>query len=97
MTFVNMSTNIYTDFIIPGRCSQDNTWTVTHSDYQLGLLPIGLLPLKARELSHLKPKISPLSFSYYLKAIMIRIRIAYKPNNEDRLEEGQVNNIPRNA
>ena len=34
-------------------------------------------------------------FNFFQKSIVMRIRIAYKMNNKDVLEEGQINNFPR--
>lgn len=35
------------------------------------------------------------NFTSFQKSLVMRIRIAYKMNNKDVLEEGQISNFPR--
>lgn len=37
-----------------------------------------------------------LEYSYFQKHLVMRLRIAYKVDDKDILEEGQVSNFPRN-
>lgn len=85
-SFTNLSPNIFTDFIFQAAVPK---FLQLHLDSASGnTLPAsgnGSITQNLRVTNSLHGK----------KPLVMRIRIAYKMNNKDVLEEGQINNFPR--
>ncbi|CAM8916118.1 unnamed protein product [Rhodiola kirilowii] len=86
-TFTNKTANVYTDFIFQAAVPKF---------LQLHLDPASSNTLPASGTGSVTQSMRVSNSQHGKKAIVMRIRIAYKLNNKDVLEEGQVNNFPRN-
>ncbi|KAL5178852.1 AP-1 complex subunit gamma-2 [Glycine soja] len=83
-TFMNLSSNTYTDFVFQAAVPKF---------LQLHLDPASSNTLPANGSITQSLKIT--NSQHGKKSLVMRIRIAYKINGKDTLEEGQVNNFPR--
>uniref|UniRef100_A0A7N0UKA1 AP-1 complex subunit gamma n=1 Tax=Kalanchoe fedtschenkoi TaxID=63787 RepID=A0A7N0UKA1_KALFE len=86
-TFTNKTANAYSDFIFQAAVPKF---------LQLHLDPASGNTLPASGTGSITQSLQVTNSQHGKKAIVMRIRIAYKLNNKDVLEEGQVNNFPRN-
>ncbi|KAJ8451657.1 hypothetical protein Cgig2_018291 [Carnegiea gigantea] len=86
-TFTNLSANIYTDFIFQAAVPKF---------LQLHLEPASSNTLSASGSSFVTQNLRVTNSQHGKKPLVMRIRIAYKLNGKDVLEEGQINNFPRN-
>ncbi|XP_077237790.1 AP-1 complex subunit gamma-2-like [Tasmannia lanceolata] len=84
-TFTNMSSNTYTDFIFQAAVPKF---------VQLHLDPASSNVLPASGNGSITQSLSLNNSQHGQKALAMRIRIAYKVNNQDVLEQGQINNFP---
>eukprot|EP00262_Sarcandra_glabra_P001027 TRINITY_DN11040_c0_g2_i1.p1 TRINITY_DN11040_c0_g2~~TRINITY_DN11040_c0_g2_i1.p1 ORF type:complete len:780 (-),score=154.51 TRINITY_DN11040_c0_g2_i1:239-2497(-) len=84
-TFTNMSSNIFTDFIFQAAVPKF---------VQLHLDPASGNTLPASGNGTITQSLSVNNSQHGQKALAMRIRIAYKVNNQDVLEQGQVSNFP---
>ncbi|KAM7464608.1 hypothetical protein LguiA_032729 [Lonicera macranthoides] len=84
--FVNKSSNVYTDFIFQAAVPKF---------LQLHLDPASSNTLPASDSGSIKQKLRVTNSQHGKKSLVMRIRIAYKLNNKDVLEEGQISNFPR--
>ncbi|KAL5122422.1 AP-1 complex subunit gamma-2 [Glycine soja] len=82
-TFMNLSSNSYTDFVFQAAVPKF---------LQLHLDPASSNTLPANGSITQSLKIT--NSQHGKKSLVMRIRIAYKINGKDTLEEGQVNNFP---
>ncbi|KAF5443178.1 hypothetical protein F2P56_035760 [Juglans regia] len=85
-TFTNMSQSIYTDFIFQAAVPKF---------LQLHLDPASSNTLPASGNGSITQNLRVTNSQHGKKSLVMRMRIAYKFNNEDILEEGQINNFPR--
>uniref|UniRef100_A0A5B6Z1G0 Putative AP-1 complex subunit gamma-2-like n=1 Tax=Davidia involucrata TaxID=16924 RepID=A0A5B6Z1G0_DAVIN len=85
-TFTNKSPNVYTDFIFQAAVPKF---------LQLHLDPASGNALPASGDGPITQNFRVTNSQHGKKSIVMRIRIAYKMNNKDILEEGQINNFPR--
>lgn len=85
-TFTNLTTNTYTDFIFQAAVPKF---------LQLHLDPATSNILPASGNGSITQNLRITNSQHGKKSLVMRIRIAYKINNEDILEEGQINNFPR--
>ncbi|XP_041014143.1 AP-1 complex subunit gamma-2-like isoform X2 [Juglans microcarpa x Juglans regia] len=85
-TFTNLSENIYTDFIFQAAVPKF---------LQLHLDPASSNTLPASGNGSITQNLRVTNSQHGKKSLVMRMRIAYKFNNEDILEEGQINNFPR--
>lgn len=85
-TFTNMSSNTYTDFLFQAAVPKF---------LQLHLDPASSNILPASGNGSITQTLSVTNTQHGQKALAMRIRIAYKVNNQDMLEQGQVNNFPQ--
>ncbi|KAG7974848.1 hypothetical protein I3843_06G068500 [Carya illinoinensis] len=85
-TFTNLSQNIYTDFIFQAAVPKF---------LQLHLDPASSNTLPANGNGSITQNLRVTNSQHGKKSLVMRMRIAYKFNNEDILEEGQINNFPR--
>ncbi|KAJ6834095.1 AP-1 complex subunit gamma-2-like [Iris pallida] len=84
-TFMNMSSNAYTDFIFQAAVPKF---------VQLQLDPASSNVLPANSTGPITQTLTVTNNQHGQKALAMRIRIAYKVNNQDKLEQGQINNFP---
>ncbi|XP_058112225.1 AP-1 complex subunit gamma-2-like [Magnolia sinica] len=84
-TIMNMSSNIYTDFVFQAAVPKF---------VQLHLEPASGNVLPASGNGSITQSLSVTNSQHGQKALAMRIRIAYKVNNQDVLEQGQINNFP---
>ncbi|KAE8023419.1 hypothetical protein FH972_009113 [Carpinus fangiana] len=84
-TFTNLSPNVYTDFIFQAAVPKF---------LQLHLDPASSNTLPASGNGSITQNLRVTNSQHGKKSLVMRIRIAYKINNEDILEEGQINNFP---
>ncbi|XP_059648987.1 AP-1 complex subunit gamma-2-like isoform X2 [Cornus florida] len=85
-TFTNKSPNVYTDFIFQAAVPKF---------LQLHLDPASSNTLPTSDNGSITQTLRVTNSQHGKKSIVMRIRIAYKMNNKDCLEEGQINNFPR--
>ncbi|KAL5762013.1 hypothetical protein ACOSP7_018277 [Xanthoceras sorbifolium] len=85
-TFTNLSPNVYTDFIFQAAVPKF---------LQLHLDPASSNTLPASGNGSVTQTLRVINSQHGKKALVMRMRIAYKVNNKDVLEEGQINNFPR--
>ncbi|GAV80825.1 LOW QUALITY PROTEIN: Adaptin_N domain-containing protein/Alpha_adaptinC2 domain-containing protein, partial [Cephalotus follicularis] len=84
-TFTNLSPNVYKDFIFQAAVPK---FLQLHLDPASG----STLPANGKESVTQCLKVT--NSQHGKKSLVMRIRIAYKVNNKDVLEEGQINNFP---
>jgi AP-1 complex subunit gamma-1 len=84
--FVNKTSNVYTDFIFQAAVPKF---------LQLYLDPASSNTLPATDNGSIKQKLRVTNTQHGKKSLVIRIRIAYKLDNKEVLEEGQISNFPR--
>ncbi|KAE9614420.1 putative adaptor protein complex AP-1, gamma subunit [Lupinus albus] len=85
-TFMNLSSNVYTDFVFQAAVPKF---------LQLQLDPASSNTLPASENGSITQSMRVTNSQYGKKSLVMRIRIAYKINGKDTLEEGQISNFPR--
>ncbi|PON59284.1 Adaptor protein complex AP-1, gamma subunit [Parasponia andersonii] len=85
-TFTNLSSDSLTDFIFQAAVPKF---------IQLHLDPASGNTLPASGNGSVTQNLKVTNSQHGKKSLVMRIRIAYKMNNKDILEEGQVNNFPR--
>ncbi|XP_022151160.1 AP-1 complex subunit gamma-2-like isoform X2 [Momordica charantia] len=86
-TFTNLSHNTYTNFIFQAAVPKF---------LQLHLDPASGSTLPGGGNGSITQKLRVTNSQYGKKHLVMRLRIAYKVDDKDILEEGQVNNFPRN-
>uniref|UniRef100_A0A7N0T865 AP-1 complex subunit gamma n=1 Tax=Kalanchoe fedtschenkoi TaxID=63787 RepID=A0A7N0T865_KALFE len=86
-TFTNKTANTYSDFIFQAAVPKF---------LQLHLDPASSNTLLGSGTGSITQSLRVTNSQHGKKAIVMRIRIAYKLNNKDVLEEGQINSFPRN-
>ncbi|KAF5191561.1 Ap-1 complex subunit gamma-1 [Thalictrum thalictroides] len=84
-TFTNMSSNIYTDFIFQAAVPKF---------IQLHLDPASSNTLPASGNGSIGQSLRVTNSQHGQKHLAMRIRVAYKINNKDVLEQGQITNFP---
>ncbi|XP_024987420.1 AP-1 complex subunit gamma-2-like isoform X1 [Cynara cardunculus var. scolymus] len=84
--FTNKSSEVYTDFIFQAAVPKF---------LQLHLEPASGNTLPSSSSGSITQKLRVTNNQHGKKSIMMRIRISYKLNGKDMLEEGQISNIPR--
>ncbi|CAN6454255.1 unnamed protein product [Victoria cruziana] len=84
-TFTNSSSSTYTDFIFQAAVPKF---------IQLRLDPASSNVLPAAESGSITQHLSVTNSLHRQKPLAMRIRIAYRVNNQDMLEQGQINNFP---
>ncbi|KAM6589250.1 hypothetical protein CsatA_011855 [Cannabis sativa] len=84
--FTNLSSDIITDFIFQAAVPKF---------LQLHLDPASGNTLPANGNGSMTQNLKVTNNQHGKKSLVMRLRIAYKMNNKDILEEGQVNNFPR--
>ncbi|CAH1414320.1 unnamed protein product [Lactuca virosa] len=84
--FTNKSSNVYSDFVFQAAVPKF---------LQLHLEPASSNSLPGSGNGSITQKLRVTNTQHGKKAIIMRIRISYKLNNKDMLEEGQISNIPR--
>uniref|UniRef100_A0A803PE31 AP-1 complex subunit gamma n=1 Tax=Cannabis sativa TaxID=3483 RepID=A0A803PE31_CANSA len=84
--FTNLSSDIITDFIFQAAVPKF---------LQLHLDPASGNTLPANGNGSMTQNLKVTNNQHGKKSLVMRLRIAYKMNNKDLLEEGQVNNFPR--
>ncbi|XP_061994984.1 AP-1 complex subunit gamma-2-like [Rosa rugosa] len=85
-TFTNLSPSVYTDFIFQAAVPKF---------LQLHLEPASGNTLPASGNESITQTLRVTNSQHGKKSLVMRIRIAYKMNNKDVLEEGQINNFPQ--
>ncbi|CAL0312953.1 unnamed protein product [Lupinus luteus] len=85
-TFTNLSSNVYTDFVFQAAVPKF---------LQLQLDPASSNTLPASGNGSITQSMRVTNSQYGKKSVVMRIRIAYKINGKDTLEEGQISNFPR--
>ncbi|CAL0331505.1 unnamed protein product [Lupinus luteus] len=85
-TFMNLSSDTYTDFVFQAAVPKF---------LQLQLDPASSNTLPAAGNGSIMQILKVTNSQHGKKSLVMRIRIAYKINGKDTLEEGQVNNFPR--
>ncbi|XP_015965126.1 AP-1 complex subunit gamma-2 [Arachis duranensis] len=85
-TFTNLSSNVYTDFVFQAAVPKF---------LQLHLDPASSNTLPAAGNGSVTQSLKVTNSQHGKKNLVMRIRIAYKLNGKDTLEEGQINNFPR--
>ncbi|KAL2349387.1 hypothetical protein Fmac_003387 [Flemingia macrophylla] len=85
-TFINLSSNTYTDFVFQAAVPKF---------LQLHLDPASSNTLPTAGNGSITQNLKITNSQHGKKSLVMRIRIAYKINGKDTLEEGQVNNFPR--
>ncbi|PPS05996.1 hypothetical protein GOBAR_AA14646 [Gossypium barbadense] len=84
--FTNLSPNVYNDFLFQAAVPKF---------LQLHLDPASSNTLPASGNGSITQSMKVTNSQHGKKSLVMRIRIAYKINNKDVLEEGQVSNFPR--
>ncbi|CAL9176870.1 AP-1 complex subunit gamma-2-like isoform X1 [Musa acuminata AAA Group] len=84
-TFTNLSSDTYTDFVFQAAVPKF---------IQLQLDPASSNFLPANSNEEITQSLTVTNTQHGQKALAMRMRIAYKVNNQDVLEQGQVNNFP---
>ncbi|PQQ18300.1 AP-1 complex subunit gamma-2-like isoform X1 [Prunus yedoensis var. nudiflora] len=87
-TFTNLSTNIYSDFIFQAAVPK---FAISST----ALDPASGNTLPASGNGSITQTLRVTNSQHGKKSLVMRIRIAYKMNNKDVLEEGQISNFPR--
>ncbi|OIV93085.1 hypothetical protein TanjilG_20747 [Lupinus angustifolius] len=85
-TFMNLSSDTYTDFVFQAAVPKF---------LQLHLDPASSNTLPAAGNGPIVQNLKVTNSQHGKKSLVMRIRIAYKINGKDTLEEGQINNFPR--
>ncbi|KAE9613398.1 putative adaptor protein complex AP-1, gamma subunit [Lupinus albus] len=85
-TFMNLSSETYTDFVFQAAVPKF---------LQLQLDPASSNTLPAAGNGSITQNLKVTNSQHGKKSIIMRIRIAYKINGKDSLEEGQISNFPR--
>ncbi|KAI5436998.1 hypothetical protein KIW84_023209 [Lathyrus oleraceus] len=85
-TFMNLSSNTYTDFVFQAAVPKF---------LQLHLDPASGNTLPAAGNGSITQTLKVTNSQHGKKSLVMRIRIAYKVNGKDTLEEGQISNFPR--
>lgn len=85
-TFTNKSSDVYTDFVFQAAVPKF---------LQLHLDPASSNTLPAGGNDPITQNLRVTNSQHGKKALVMRIRIAYKLNGKEVLEEGQINNFPR--
>ncbi|KAB2051414.1 hypothetical protein ES319_A12G053100v1 [Gossypium barbadense] len=85
-TFTNLSPNVYNDFLFQAAVPKF---------LQLHLDPASSNTLPASGNGSITQCLKVTNTQHGKKSLVMRIRIAYKTNDKDVLEEGQINNFPR--
>ncbi|CAI8587618.1 unnamed protein product [Vicia faba] len=85
-TFMNLSSNTYTDFVFQAAVPKF---------LQLHLDPASGNTLPAAGNGSITQTLRVTNSQHGKKSLVMRIRIAYKVNGKDTLEEGQISNFPR--
>ncbi|KAK2352351.1 hypothetical protein P8452_42371 [Trifolium repens] len=85
-TFTNLSSNTYTDFVFQAAVPKF---------LQLHLDPASGNTLPATGNGSVTQTLRVTNSQHGKKSLVMRIRIAYKINGKDTLEEGQISNFPR--
>lgn len=85
-TFTNLSPSVYADFIFQAAVPKF---------LQLHLEPASGNSLPASGNGSITQTLRVTNSQHGKKSLVMRIRIAYKMNNKDVLEEGQINNFPK--
>ncbi|KAL8157124.1 AP-1 complex subunit gamma-2-like [Apium graveolens] len=83
--FINKSSNVYTEFIFQAAVPKF---------LQLHLDPASSNTLPASGDGSITQKLRVTNSQHGKKSLVMRIRIAYKLNNKDVLEQGQISNFP---
>ncbi|KAJ8472260.1 hypothetical protein OPV22_026603 [Ensete ventricosum] len=78
--FIQLQLDPASSNFLPANSNEAITQSLTVTNTQHGQVPSGICKLKAG--------------IWCLKALAMRMRIAYKVNNQDKLEQGQVDNFP---
>ncbi|KAL5720319.1 hypothetical protein ACHQM5_008396 [Ranunculus cassubicifolius] len=84
-TFTNMSSNVYTHFIFQAAVPKF---------IQLNLDPATSNTLPANGNGTIEQSLRLTNSQHGQKSLVMRIRVAYKVNNNDALEQGQISNFP---
>ncbi|KAL3636336.1 hypothetical protein CASFOL_020883 [Castilleja foliolosa] len=84
--FMNKSPNLYSNFVFQAAVPKF---------LQLHLDPASGITLPAGSNGYITQKLKVSNSQHGKKALVMRIRINYKVNDKDVLEEGQINNFPR--
>ncbi|XP_019176734.1 PREDICTED: AP-1 complex subunit gamma-2-like [Ipomoea nil] len=84
--FTNKSENVFTDFIFQAAVPKF---------LQLHLDPASSNTLPATGNGSITQKLRVINSQHGKKSLVMRLRIGYKMNGKDVLEEGQINNFPR--
>ncbi|KAK7250533.1 hypothetical protein RIF29_33035 [Crotalaria pallida] len=85
-TFMNLSSDVCTDFVFQAAVPKF---------LQLHLEPASSNTLPAGGNGSIMQNMRVTNSQYGKKSLVMRIRIAFKINGKDTLEEGQINNFPR--
>ncbi|KAM5585115.1 hypothetical protein ABKV19_004492, partial [Rosa sericea] len=85
-TVTNLSPSVYTDFIFQAAVPKF---------LQLHLEPASGNTLPASGNESITQTLRVTNSQHGKKSLVMRIRIAYKMNRKDVLEEGQINNLPQ--
>ncbi|XP_076918393.1 AP-1 complex subunit gamma-2-like [Bidens hawaiensis] len=85
-SFTNKSSEVYTDFIFQAAVPKF---------LQLHLEPASSNSLPGNGNGSITQKLRVTNNQHGKKSLVMRIRISYKLNNKDMLEEGQISNFPR--
>ncbi|KAK9675683.1 hypothetical protein RND81_11G023400 [Saponaria officinalis] len=86
-TFLNLSADVYTDFIFQAAVPKF---------LQLQLDPASSTTLPSSGNGSVTQTLRVINSQHGKKALVMRFRIGYKVNGKDVLEEGQISNFPRN-
>ncbi|RRT50670.1 hypothetical protein B296_00034202 [Ensete ventricosum] len=84
-TFVNMSSDAYTDFVFQAAVPKF---------VQLHLDPASSNQLPASGNGTITQTLTVTNSQHGQKALAMRVRMVYKVNNQDKSEQGQINNFP---
>ncbi|KAL6505551.1 hypothetical protein OROHE_022930 [Orobanche hederae] len=84
--FMNKSPNVYSDFVFQAAVPKF---------LQLHLDPASSSTLPASSIEHITQKLRVSNSQHGKKSLVMRVRINYKVNGKDVLEEGHINNFPR--
>ncbi|OIW10555.1 hypothetical protein TanjilG_15927 [Lupinus angustifolius] len=85
-TFINLSSETYTDFVFQAAVPKF---------LQLHLDPASSNTLPAAGNGSITQNLKVTNSQHGKKSLIMRVRIAYKINGKDSLEEGQISNFPR--
>nr|CAB3469730.1 unnamed protein product [Digitaria exilis] len=98
-TFTNLATTTFTDFVFQAAVPKvvfiyDSFQTTDISFIQLRLDPASSSTLPASGNGVVTQNLSVTNNQHGQKPLAMRIRVSYKVNGEDRLEQGQISNFP---